>query len=139
MAKLTPAQFQEKHNRNTKAAIEDIRIGVNSVTVSPMTKAASQADKWLNNLQRSKGKWQERMKAVTLDDWKTAMLDKGVNRIADGLDAAAPKVEAFASKLLPFQDNLKATVDKMPDVTLEDSIARATAWIRGMSKFSYTG
>jgi len=135
MGRLTPQQFQEKHNRNTKASIEDIRIGVNNVTESPMNKAAGQADKWLNNLQKSKAKWQDRMKAVTLDQWKTAMLDKGINRIADGLDASSGKVIAFAEKLLPFQDNLKATVDKMPDVTLEDSIARATSWIRGMSKF----
>lgn len=135
MAKLTPQQFQEKHNRNTKASIEDIRIGVNNVTESPMAKAAGQADKWLNELQKSKSKWVSKMNAVSTEDWKRSMLDKGINRIADGLDASAGKVVAFAEKLLPFQDNLKSSVDKMPDVTLEDSIARATAWIRGMSKF----
>jgi hypothetical protein len=75
------------------------------------------------------------MKAVTLEDWKGKMLDKGVNRVASGIDAAAPKVIAFATQLLPHIDALVSQVNKMPDATLEDSIARATFMMRGMAKF----
>jgi hypothetical protein len=64
------------------------------------------------------------------------MIEKGVPRVAQGIDAAHDKVVDFANQLLPFQDNLKQTVNKMPDVTLEDSINRMVSWTRGMSKFT---
>jgi len=63
------------------------------------------------------------------------MTNKGLGRVATGIDEAAPKVRAFASDLLPYIDNLKASVDKLPDTTLEDSINRMTTFVRGMSKF----
>ena len=138
MAKLTPAEFQEKHARRLKGSIEDIRAGVARVTEAPTAKAAAKQDKMLANLTKSvqSGKWASRLKAVTLEDWKGKMTEKGLNRIAGGIDEAKPKVIDFAAQLLPFEDNLKAQIDKMPDLTLEDSVSRATAWIRGMSKFS---
>jgi len=37
---------------------------------------------------------------------------------------------------LPYEATLKDQINKMPDLTLEDSISRATSWIRGMSKFT---
>jgi len=137
MAKLTPQEFQEKHARRLKGAVEDIRAGVNRVSESPTAKAAAKQSTMLQNLTEAvnSGKWASRLKSVSTEDWKSATLDKGLNRIASGIDGAQQKVVDFASQLLPFQDTLSGQVSKMPDLTLEDSIARATAWIRGMSKF----
>jgi len=141
MAKLrvTPAEFVEKHNRRTKAALEDLRRGVEAVTEAPGAKAAAKADKMRANLLEAldSGKWQRRVAAVGVDDWKRAMIEKGVNRVAGGLDGAREKVAQFAEQLLSHQASLKDKVDAMPDLTLEDSIARATEWIRGMSKFEF--
>jgi hypothetical protein len=63
------------------------------------------------------------------------MIDKGINRVATGIDEAADKTEAFFAELLPYQDSIKAKLDKMPDVTLEDSINRMTFQVREMNKF----
>jgi len=41
----------------------------------------------------------------------------------------------FYTQLFPFQDSLAGTVRNMPDLTLEDSISRMTAWVRGMAEF----
>jgi len=60
-----------------------------------------------------------------------------VNRVAAGVDAAAPKVRQFAEQLLSHQSGLMSTVNAMPDLTLEDSIGRMTTWVRGMSKFEF--
>ena len=138
MAKLTPEQFREKHARRLKASVEDIRTGVARVTESPTAKAASKVDKMRTNLLKAldSGKWASRLKAVSLEEWKTKTIDVGINRIAAGIDAAAAKVENFASQLLPFQDKLKNDIARMPDVTLEDNIARMTTFIRGMAKFT---
>jgi len=136
---ITPEEFVEKHNRRTKAALEDMRRGVSAVTEAPGAKAAQKADKMRTNLMAAldSGKWQRRVAAVSVEEWKGAMLDKGVNRVAAGVDAAAPKVKEFATQLLSFQAGLHSKVDAMPDLTLEDSISRATEWIRGMSKFEF--
>ncbi len=134
---ITPAEYQEKHARNLKASIPDVRRGVERVTESPTEKAAAQSDKYLAGIQAavSSGKWQAGLRRVTLADWKSKMLDKGVARISTGIDAAKSKVISFASELLPFEATLQAQIETMPDMTLEDSIARTTAWMRGMTEF----
>ncbi len=135
---LSPEEFAEKHARRLKGSIEDIRSGVEKVTDSPTNKAAAKQDKMLTNLQAavSSGKWAARLRAVPLDEWKKKTLDKGLGRIASGIDGAHDKQVQFAQQLLPYEASLQDSVNKLPDLTLEDSVNRATAWIRGMSKFT---
>lgn len=137
---LTPAQFREKHARNLKGATADIRRGVEAVTESPMEKAAAAQDKMLARVTESitDGTWAARLREVSLPEWKSKMLNVGIGRIAAGIDAAGPKVERFAAELLSYESSLQSTIDAMPDVTLEDSISRMTAWCRGMAEFRRT-
>jgi len=137
MAKVTPEEFADKHSRRLKGAIDDVRAGVEKVTVAPGQAAAKKADKMLSNLTArvQDGTWAKRVSAVTLEDWKDKMVNKGLNRIAGGIDAARPKVVNFASQLLPAVDAAQSKVKAMPDLTLEDSINRMTTFVREMSKF----
>lgn len=139
MAKImmTAEQFQEKQARRLKAAVEDIKAGVERVQDSPTAKAAAKQEKMITNLTKAvtSGKWAGRLRSVSLEDWKAKTIDKGLSRISSGIDGAKDKTIAFANQLLPFQSSLQETVSKMPDLTLEDSIARMTAWTKGMSKF----
>jgi len=138
--KVTPEQYAEKHARNLKASTPDIRRGVERVTEAPTVKAAAAQAKMLARLTEAvqSGKWASGLRRVTLEDWKAKMLEKGVPRIAAGIDAAYDKVVSFASELLPFQATLQGRIDGMPDLTLEDNIARASDWMRGMAKFKRT-
>lgn len=135
--KVTAAEYAEKHARNLKNSVEDIRKGVERVTESPTAKAATKADKMVQNLTRSvqDGKWAKGLKRVTLDEWKSKTINKGLGRIAAGVDAAYDKQVQFATELLAHEEQLQAKVNKMPDLVLEDSINRASAWIRGMATF----
>ena len=101
---------------------------------------AAKVDKMRTNLNKAldEGKWEAGLKRVTLQDWKSQMIDKGVGRIAAGLDAAAPKVKEFAAQLLPHIDKVQGEIKNMPDVSLEDNINRMTTFIRGMAKFKRT-
>jgi len=137
MARLTPQQFAEKQANRLKGSVEDIRRGIDNVTEAPSRKAAAKKEKFRQNLMRSieDGTWEKNLSAVTLEDWKTAMKEKGVGRISAGIDGAMPKLVAFAEKLLPFQDALRKEIERMPDLTLEDRINRANAFMRGMAKF----
>ncbi len=137
MPRLTPEEFAEKHGRRLKGAISDIQAGIQKVTEAPTAKAAQKAEKMRARLNEAidSGLWQQRLQKVTVEDWKQAALSKGVGRIPAGVDAARKKVEEFAGQLLSYQDGLKKEVDRLPDLTLEDSINRMTTWVRGMSKF----
>lgn len=137
MARVTPQEFQEKHARRLKGAVEDMRQGIERVTESPTEAAAAKQDKMIRRLQESvaNGKWAAGLKRVSLQDWKTKMLEKGLARVAGGIDAAKDKVVDFASQLLPAVDAAAAKVKQMPDLTIEDSIARSGTFIREMSKF----
>ncbi len=137
MPKLTPEQFAEKHNRRTKAALEDMRAGVAAVTEAPTAKAAAKQEKMRQRLLEAleSGKWANGLKRVSLEEWKQKMIELGLNRVASGLDANKKKVEEFAAQLLPHIEAGQKLIEKMPDVTLEDSINRMTAFIRHMSKF----
>ena len=140
MAKLTPEQFQEKHSRRLKASGEDMRRGVEAVTESPTLKAVAKKEKMRANINAAidSGKWEAGLKRVSTEDWKKAMVEKGLGRVSAGIDGAKDKVISFASELLPFQDNLKNKIKSMPDVTLEDSISRMTTFVRGMAGFKRT-
>jgi hypothetical protein len=140
MAKITATEFQEKHARRLKAAVEDMRRGIDRVTESPTEKAASKQDKMLTNLTAAiqSGKWAAGLKRVSLDEWKRKARDIGVNRVAAGIDAAKDKVVAFAEELLPHIDRQKAKIASMPDVTLDDNLNRMLTFIRGMADFKRT-
>ena len=140
MAKLTPAEFQEKHARRLKAAVEDVRKGIDRVTESPTEKAAAKQDKMLTNLTASvnSGKWAAGLRRVSLEDWKAKTKNVGVNRIAAGIDAAKSKVIAFAEELLPHIDRGRSKIAAMPDVTLDDNINRMVSFTRHMSELKRT-
>jgi len=135
--RLTPEEFAEKHARNLKASTADIRRGVERVDQAPTEKAIAQKEKMLRKLTESvtNGKWEAGLRRVSLQDWKNRMLNKGVNRIAQGIDDAHEKQVAFARDLFEHENRLLQRIDGMPDLTIEDSVARASEWIYGMTEF----
>lgn len=137
MAKMTAEEFQEKHARRLKAATADMEKGVRNVTVAPTLKAAQAMPKLRANLLKAidSGKMERRLKAVSLQDWQNKMIEKGIGRVASGIDGAKDKVINFASQLLPAIDKAKDKIDRLPNVTLDDNINRMTTFIREMAKF----
>jgi len=140
-SRLSPAEIAEKHARRTKGAVQDMIKGVDNVTVAPGQLAGKKEAKLIQNWNESvtSGRWKRGVEKVSLEEWKASMKDKGAQRVAAGIDAARGKVEAFYAELLPFQADLSAKVAGMPDLTIEDSIQRASTWIRGMGNFRKGG
>lgn len=138
MARLTPQQQAEKWQRNLAAAGQDITNGVNNVTTNPAEQAILAKDKMINNWLDSvnNGKWERGLQNTTLQGWKDAMINKGVQRIQAGAQAGMPKYLQYVNDVRPFMDSLQAQVQAMPSLTIEDSVNRAAAWIRGMSQYS---
>lgn len=140
MARLTAAEFQEKHARRLSAAVEDVRKGIAKVTVNPCELAAAKQEKMLTNLTAAvnDGRWAAGLKRVSLEEWKDKAANVGAGRIASGINAAKAKVIAFAEQLLPHIDAGQSKLKGMSDITLEDNIARMTSFIRHMAEFKRT-
>jgi hypothetical protein len=128
----------ENHLNNAGAQIE---AGVNRVSEAPGKAAARAADKFRQNILAAieSGRWANEVSRVSLEDWKEAMLTKGVPRIRAGTAAAKSEVQEFAEALFPHIESGQAAIAKMPSVTLDDNIARMVAFTQHMAQFTFRG
>lgn len=134
-----PTSATAKWVRNISSATADITKGVQAVQTAPGQAAAAQSQKWLQNIQNAQAKWKARVAAVPLADWQNSMINVGIPRIAQGATAKQGKFTSFMTDFLPYLQQGVAAIDRMPNLTLEDSINRATAMIRHNAKFTRGG
>jgi len=139
MVRVSPEEFAEKWSRRLKSATEDIRKGVEKLDKSPTELAIKKKEKLKQRLIEAidSGRWERGLQRVTLEDWKRAMISKGLNRIPAGVDEATPKVAEFGKALLSHIEGGQKAIESMPDLTLEDNINRMVTFIRHMSKFRW--
>lgn len=131
----TAQQAAANWSRGMSNATEKIRAGIQAVTESPTAKAAQATDRYLQGVQQSvaSGKMARALNAVTLQDWKNAAIEKGVNRIATGAAQAQSKFAAFMTEFLPY---VTAGVAQLPPRgTVDQNIERAVQMMRYNSKF----
>ncbi len=139
MAMPTPQQAANNWARGMANSTEKIRTGIQAVTESPTAKAAARADAYAQGVQRAvaERRYQDGLEAVTLEDWKRASLEKGVNRIAGGAEASKPKFANFMTEFLP---HVQAGVAQLPERgTTEQNIDRAVQMMRHNAKFRRSG
>lgn len=139
MAKKDPLKVKEKWKRKLKAATEDIRAGVEAVDVAPSKKAIEQKELLKKKLIEAidSGIWEKQLGKVTLEDWKKAVLETGIPRIASGVEKADKKMEDFFKWLIDAVEAAKAEIKTKKDGTIESSIARASEFMRAMHKRKY--
>lgn len=128
----------DKWARRLAGSTQDIQEGVNAVRINPAEQAIAKKAKLLANFTASvnDGSWERGLRNTTLESWKASMIQKGIQRIPQGAESAKPKFARFMTELLPYQEGVKAQIEAMPDISLEDSIARMTTWTREMAKFT---
>lgn len=132
MARVTAEQAARKWAQRTAAATEDYRQGVQRVTQAPGQAAAAKVDTYRDRTMQAVNKWQRKVAAVPLGDWQQMTMTKGAANIATGVQAAQPKMANAMSKVLSDVDAVVAQVKSMPNTTLDQRIARASAFARGM-------
>lgn len=137
--KLSAADISEKWGRRGKAAIPDAQAGVARVTVSPAEKAIAKEAKMLANTTQAiqDGRWRKGLEKVSLPEWKEKTIAKMGERMAGGIDAAAGKRQKFDDWLVNRLNAKLPEISKMPDLTLEDGIARMTSMVRHMAEKPY--
>jgi len=139
MPKVSEAEFVEKWGRRLKASTEDMRRGADKVASAPSAAAIKKKEKMKAKLIAAieDGTWERMLGAVTLEDWRTAFKDTGIGRVSSGVDKAGDKMTKFAGWLLPRVSAGQTAIAGMPDITLDDSIARMTKFTRHMAEKKY--
>ena len=137
MVKLTATEIAEKWRRHAEGAVADYTKGIDKVTESPTEKASRKQVKMRANLLKAidDGKWAKGLKAVSLEQWKEASKVKGSANYGTGVRASEGKMAEFMAEVIPHIESGQSIIRNMPDITLEDSKARAVAWIDHMAKF----
>lgn len=129
MGMPSASQVADNWARGMANSGEKLKQGIMAVTVSPTAKAADAADRMLAGVQRAiqSGKTQAALRAVSLEAWKDAAINKGANRVAGGAAAAKPKFTNFMQQFLPHLAAGMAQLDSMPRGDIEQNLARARA------------
>jgi hypothetical protein len=134
----TPDAATAKWLANISSASARMTSGAQAVQTAPGLAAAAASDKWLARVTAAQAKFKANVAAVSLQSWQNSYINIGVPRVAQGAQAKQGKVLNFMTQWLPYLQNGVATIDKMPNVTLEDGVARASAMIRYNAKFKRT-
>ena len=135
-----PTSVANKWSQRLSAAGQAITDGVNAVKQAPGQAAAAQAAVWIARLQASQDKWVRNVSAVSLQSWQQAMITKGIPRIATGAQAGIPKMTAFMSQWLPYEQSGRNALP--PRGTIQQNIQRAVAMMQYNANFQrqpYTG
>jgi hypothetical protein len=137
--RMTGADFQALHAKNLKAATDEIRKGVDAVTVSPGQQAAAAKDVYVAKMTSAEvqDRWAKNVSKVNLDDWKNKIKNKGIGRISAGLDEAATKIQDFGDKLIAFQKSALPAFNSRRPLTVDDAAQKAADWIKKMGEFKY--
>ena len=126
----------QKWAENLANSTQRVQAGVEAVTVSPGVAAARQMNLWVQNTQAAAQKFAKNSAAVSTASWQSAMINKGLPRIASGAQAAQPKMEAFMGQFLPFLS--QAVKGLPPRGTFAQNLARSQAMITAIhNSFSY--
>jgi len=137
MPKMSPGDAARKWAQRATAAVPEYKAGIDRVTESPTAKAAKAVDKLIQNFMESvtSGRWARNLEAVSLSEWKTAASEKGGARMAAGVQGAIGKQTRYYTEAFPFIEGLQAEIAGMPNLTIEDSIARSAHFMREMHAF----
>lgn len=135
MAKVNAAGWLDKWGQRLNASGQFITSGVNNVQQAPGVAAAAAQDRMLTNLTAAvtSGIWAKNVSGVSLADWKSAMTNKGIPRIAQGVTAAQKNKTQIITQLLNAVDNAVAQTNSVPRGNLDQNIQRATTFMRAMA------
>lgn len=137
MARISPQEAAAKYARRAAQATGDYTAGIQRVTIAPGQQAAAKAQKALAGYTDAlqSGRWANRVKAVSLQDWQSRASSVGASRFAQGAQAAEQKVADRMAQILPAVDAARAKVMSMPDDSVQARIQRSVAFQTEMAKF----
>lgn len=136
MANVSAAEWLQNWGNGLNGAGAKIKRGVSRVTVAPGVSAASKEDKMKAGINAAidSGKWSNRVQSVSLPQWQDSMITKGVANISSGVAQAQKNKVQAVQQMLADNDAAVSAVANMPTDTMEQRMAKATAFMRARSE-----
>lgn len=136
----TAQEVAEKWRSRAGGAGADWVSGVQRVTQSPAQAAVAAREKWVQKMTdtATHDKWASNLGSVTLQEWQAACQATGPSRYTSGIAAS---VQKYQSRMGGVLNHIQAGLDQlsgMPNVTIEDAIARSGQFIRHMASYRRT-
>lgn len=128
-----------------KAALagEEIKKGVRNLeeNKNPMERAARNEEKWARNVATAarEHRFADGCRAVSLEDWKRAMIQKGIANYQNGIPMGQAKMERFLNSFIPHIQQGLQKLETMERGTLEQNLARSAEMIRHLATFRNFG
>lgn len=115
--------------------------GANSTTVDPTALAIAAGPKYLQNVNTAyqQGRYQRGLQRSGKTGWLAGINGKGSTAYAGGISASEQKFATAIAPVLAFESALQSRVKAMPNVTPQDAVNRAVAWITGMQQYKSQG
>jgi len=134
---MSSKQIADKWARNTKAATQSMKDGVQAVTESPMEKAADRADAMVAGVQRAvaDGRWQAGLRRVSTQEWKDRMISKGIPRVSQGVTDATNDFASFMGEFMPYVQEGQRQLASTPRGDLQTNINRMVQMVQFLSEF----
>ena len=107
--------------------------GVQSTTKDPTALAIAQSQKLQANFIQSvqSGRWARGLQRSGKAGWQAATVAKA-NNYSTGIAASKDKYAQAIGPVLQVMGQLQTQVQAMPKGNIQDSVARATAWMTGL-------
>lgn len=136
MPRRTAQQSADRWLRSMQGAGQNYTEGIQSVQTHPGVQAAKNVNGYQNGVARAvaNGKWQRNVQRGSLQDWQNAAVQKGAARLAQGAQAALPKVVAAQEMVGQMVDRANAAIANMPRDTTAARIARSQVFLQHMAK-----
>ena len=114
--------------------------GVQATTVDVVGRAIAQQQKLVQNFNQAvqSGRWANKLSAKGTAGWKAATLAKASN-YSTGIQAGEQAYQQAMQTWLPIIQSAAASVQTMPSTTIQDSVARVSAFITALRNAKLAG
>ncbi len=128
--RLTAEQATQRLIQGAQANVGRYVSGIQSVTESPMMKAASKAAKaaagYADSIQS--GRWAAGLASSSIEEWRAGAIAGGGSAYTAGIQAKAGKIARKLGPALAQTYDVADAVSNMPTDTVQQRIAKSTAY-----------
>ena len=128
--RLTAEQATQRLIQGAQANVGRYVSGIQSVTESPMMKAASKAAKaaagYADSIQS--GRWAAGLASSSIEEWRAGAIAGGGSAYTAGIQAKAGKIARKLGPALAQTYDVADSVANMPTDTVQQRIAKSTAY-----------
>lgn len=131
----------KKWTDRVAVAAPDYEAGVKAPTKDWADRATAAETRWSTEIAKAatEKRFSAGVKTVGTSGWQEKTIAKGVPRWPEGVRIGRADYEDAIRNVLAFEDPLQKKILAMPDATLDQRIARMTAWVKGMAAFKKKG